>query len=90
MRRQDNARRTGDMAAPLPEPSDNMLGDLDLGLESYWGSTEMEMNVQMPTCATMAADRSLRLHPDCSWKNVHVYHWIKVCIIRAMLVSVPC
>jgi hypothetical protein len=63
---------------PLPEPSDNLLGDLDLGLESYWGSTEIEMNVQLPTCDKMARDKSLRLHPDCSWKNVNIFHWIKV------------
>lgn len=63
---------------PLPEPADNLLGDLELGLESYWGSTEIEMNVQLPTCEQMAKDKSLRLHPDCSWRNVNVYHWIKV------------
>ncbi|KAI1827440.1 hypothetical protein F4861DRAFT_536003 [Xylaria intraflava] len=63
---------------PLPEPSENMLGDLDLGLESYWGPTEMEMNVQLPTCEQMAKDKNMRLHPDCSWKNVNVHHWIKV------------
>ncbi|GAW22736.1 hypothetical protein ANO14919_122790 [Xylariales sp. No.14919] len=62
----------------LPEASDNILGDLDLGLESYWGSTEMEMNVQIPTCEQMAKDKNVRLHPDCSWKNVNVYHWIKI------------
>ncbi|KAF7522015.1 hypothetical protein G7054_g12278 [Neopestalotiopsis clavispora] len=63
---------------PLPDPTDNLLGDLDLGLESYWGSTEIEMNVQMPTCEQMAKDKSLRLNPDCSWRNVNVYHWIKI------------
>ncbi|KAI0392940.1 hypothetical protein F5Y17DRAFT_332735 [Xylariaceae sp. FL0594] len=64
--------------APLPSPSENILGDLDLGLETYWGPTEMEMNVQIPTCEQMAKDRTLRLHPDCSWKNVQIYHWIKI------------
>jgi hypothetical protein len=54
------------------------LGDLDLGLETYWGATEMEMNVQLPTCDMMARHREVRLHPDCSWKNVNVYHWIKI------------
>jgi arrestin-related trafficking adapter 3/6 len=68
---------------PLPEPSENILGDLDLGLESYWGPTEMEMNVQIPTCEQMAKDKNLRLHPDCSWKNVNVYHWIKVHMAEA-------
>ncbi|WYZ39781.1 hypothetical protein EsH8_IV_000122 [Colletotrichum jinshuiense] len=78
MRRAAEASRHGALPEPLPEPVDNILGDLDLGLESYWGSTEIEMNVQLPTCDTMAKSKELRLHPDCSWKNVNVYHWIKI------------
>lgn len=77
-RRTMDAQRTHTQPQPLPEPSENLLGDLDLGLETYWASTEMEMNVQMPTCEMMAKDKSLRLHPDCSWKNVNVYHWMKI------------
>lgn len=77
-RRTIEASRTNSMARPLPEPSENLLGDLDLGLETYWGATEMEMNVQMPTCEMMAKDKSLRMNPDCSWKNVNVYHWMKI------------
>ena len=78
-RRGYEASRTHSVPQPLPDPTDNLLGDLDLGLESYWGPTEMEMNVQIPTCEQMAKDKTLRLHPDCSWKNVNVFHWIKVC-----------
>ena len=78
-RRALDAQRRGAQPEPLPEPSENLLGDLDLGLESYWGSTEIEANVQLPTCQTMAKNKDLKLHPDCSWKNVNVYHWIKVC-----------
>ncbi|KAI0156742.1 hypothetical protein GGR52DRAFT_199714 [Hypoxylon sp. FL1284] len=77
-RRSLEASRAHTMPQPLPDPTDNILGDLDLGLESYWGSTEIEMNVQIPTCEQMAKDKNLRLHPDCSWKNVNVYHWIKI------------
>lgn len=77
-RRLMEAARQNRSPDPLPSPSDNLLGDLDLGLETFWGSTEIEMNVQIPTCETMARDKSLRLHPDCSWKNVNVFHWIKV------------
>ena len=77
-RRLREAARHHGAAAALPEPSENLLGDLDLGLESFWGSTEIEMNVQLPTCEMMARDKTLRLHPDCSWKNVNVFHWIKV------------
>lgn len=77
-RRTIEASRSGTAPRPLPEPTENLLGDLDLGLESYWGSTEMEMSVQMPTCEMMAKDKSLRMNPDCSWKNVNVYHWMKI------------
>ncbi|KAI1310839.1 hypothetical protein F5Y03DRAFT_8082 [Xylaria venustula] len=72
------AQRRRGQERSLPDATENMLGDLDLGLESYWGPTEMEMNVQIPTCEQMAKDKNLRLHPDCSWKNVNVYHWIKI------------
>ncbi|KAI1489127.1 hypothetical protein F5X96DRAFT_30160 [Biscogniauxia mediterranea] len=77
-RRSLEASRSHTAPRPLPDPTDNLLGDLDLGLEAYWASTEIEMNVQIPTCEQMAKDKSLRLHPDCSWKNVNVYHWIKI------------
>lgn len=78
LRRSVEASRRGVLPQALPEASDNLLGDLDLGLESYWGSTEIEMDVQLPTCEQMAKSKELRLTPDCSWKNVNVYHWIKV------------
>ncbi|KAK3358499.1 hypothetical protein B0T24DRAFT_693544 [Lasiosphaeria ovina] len=71
-RRMMEAARSNTAPQPLPDPSENLLGDLDLGLESFWGSTEIEMNVQIPTCEMMARDKSLRLHPDCSWKNVNI------------------
>ncbi|KJZ72100.1 hypothetical protein HIM_08555 [Hirsutella minnesotensis 3608] len=77
-RRAAEAARTRTSVDPLPEPSANILGDLELGLESIWGSTEIEANVQIPTCEMMAKNKDLRLHPDCSWKNVNVYHWIKI------------
>ncbi|PHH91859.1 hypothetical protein CDD83_10032 [Cordyceps sp. RAO-2017] len=77
-RRNAEAARAHRSPEPLPEPAANLLGDLDLGLESMWGSTEIEANVQIPTCEMMAKNKELRLHPDCSWKNVNVYHWIKI------------
>jgi hypothetical protein len=78
-RRQYEAARLGAEAAPLPEPTENILGDIDLGLEKYWGQTEIEMNVQLPTCEMMEKDRTKRLVPDTTWKCVNVHHWIKVC-----------
>ncbi|KAF4119784.1 arrestin-related trafficking adapter 3/6 [Geosmithia morbida] len=80
-RRAHEAARGQQAPQPLPPPSDNILGDLDLGLESYWGSTEIEANVQIPTCEMMAKSKELRLHPDCSWKNINVYHWLKMKIV---------
>jgi len=63
---------------PLPDVTENMLGDIDLGLEQFLGQTEIEMNVQLPTCEIMEKDRTKRMAHDCTWKNVDVHHWIKV------------
>lgn len=68
----------GMISEPLPENGDNLLGDIDLGMEDHWGQTELEMNVQLPTCDIMEKDRSKRLVHDCTWKNVTIHHWIKV------------
>lgn len=88
-RRLMDAAKANRAPEPLPEATENLLGDLDLGLETFWGSTEMEMNVQIPTCEMMAKDKTLRLHPDCSWKNVNVYHWIKVRQLSPFAANVP-
>lgn len=56
----------------------NLLGDLETGMESFWGPTEIEANVQIPTCEMMRRDKDVSLHPDSSWKNVTVDHWVKV------------
>ena len=77
-RRAQEAAMSGSEPAPLPEPVDNMLGDIELGLEQFLGQTEIEMNVQLPTCEMMEKDRTRRMAHDCTWKNVDVHHWIKV------------
>lgn len=79
-RRRNDARRRGIDPDPLPEATENLLGDLDLAedLETIIGGTEIEMDVQLPTCEMMEKDRGKRLHHDCTWKNVDVHHWIKV------------
>lgn len=64
--------------APLPPPSDNLLGDIDLGLDHLIAQTEIEMEVQLPTCAMMLKDKSKQLHPDTAYTNIVVHHWIKV------------
>lgn len=80
-RRRRMAERYGTTPEPLPDVTENMLGDLDLAadLENIIGATEIEMDVQLPTCEAIEKDRTKRLHHDCSWKNVDVHHWIKVC-----------
>jgi arrestin-related trafficking adapter 3/6 len=68
---------------PLPEPSANLLGDLDLGLENFWGPTEIEVDVQIPTCGMMARNENLKLYPECTWRNVNIRHWIQVSLYHA-------
>lgn len=72
------AKHTGTTVDPLGEPVDNLLGDLDLGLDHLITQTEIEMDVQLPTCEQMLRDRSKMLHPDTTYKNIQVHHWIKV------------
>ncbi|KOS20809.1 putative arrestin-related trafficking adapter [Escovopsis weberi] len=74
----DAWRNSHTVVEPVPPQPENLLGDLELGLESLWDATEMEANVQIPTCEMMTKDKDLKLHPDCSWRNVSVFHWIKV------------
>jgi hypothetical protein len=76
--REQVAEREHRPVEPLPPPCDNLLGDLDLGLEHLVSQTEIEMNIQLPTCAEMRRDRSRTIHPNTTWKNIQVHHWIKV------------
>ncbi|KAJ8069296.1 hypothetical protein OCU04_002956 [Sclerotinia nivalis] len=72
------ARQLNTAVEPLPEESNNILGDIDLGLDHFAGPTELELSVQLPTCEMMEKDKSKRLHHDCSWKNARVHHWFKI------------
>lgn len=79
----DNWRKTiakhgGTPYEPLPPPADNMLGDLDLGLDHLITQTEIEIEAQLPTCERMKADKTKMLHPDTSYTNIRVHHWIKI------------
>ncbi|KAI9649187.1 hypothetical protein NHQ30_001755 [Ciborinia camelliae] len=74
------ARRLDIEAEPLPEESENILGDIDLGLDHFAGPTELEMAIQLPTCELMDKGIKARLHHDCSWKNVRVNHWFKIAL----------
>ena len=55
----------------------NILGNLssDAGV----GPTEMEFNVQLPSCHEMKhRDEAQRLHFDTTYENIQINHWVKV------------
>ncbi|KAL1955109.1 hypothetical protein VTO42DRAFT_9010 [Malbranchea cinnamomea] len=55
----------------------NLLGDLESDFGA--GPTEMEIDVQLPTCAMMRERHpSQRLHCDAKSDHVAVNHWIKI------------
>lgn len=63
----------------IPRDQTNLLGNLDNDAGSI-GPTEMEFNVQLPSCHQMKDKlRSERLHFDTTYSNIQVNHWIKVC-----------
>lgn len=71
----------------VPHDNTNLLGNLDADSVSV-GPTEMEFNVQLPSCHQMANKlRSERLHFDTTYANIQVNHWIKVhlCILNSTL-----
>jgi hypothetical protein len=68
---------TGVAPEPLPEAGDNLLGDLDLGLDHFISQTVMEVDLQLPTCEQMRKDTSKILHPSSSFKSSHVEHFVK-------------
>ena len=56
----------------------NLLGDLSG--EHNVGPTEMEFNVQLPSCHAMQEkERAARIHFDTTFQGIQVHHWIKVC-----------
>ncbi|KAJ5434587.1 Immunoglobulin E-set [Penicillium cf. griseofulvum] len=55
----------------------NLLGNLSN--DSGVGPTEMEFNVQLPSCHEMKGrDESQRLHFDTTYENIQINHWIKI------------
>lgn len=55
----------------------NLLGNL--GGDCNVGPTEMEFNVQLPSCHNMREkDKLAKLHFDTTYQNIQVHHWIKV------------
>ena len=58
--------------------STNLLGNLDG--EYNVGPTEMEFNVQLPSCRSMTeGERNRQIHFDTTYHAIQVHHWIKVC-----------
>jgi len=54
----------------------NLLGNLESN--GTIGPTELEINVQLPTCKASGKDKHARLHFDTSYHNIQVHHWIKI------------
>lgn len=55
----------------------NLLGAL--GGDANIGPTEMEFNVQLPSCHNMRdKDKQSKLHFDTTYQNIQVHHWIKL------------
>ncbi|KAL5611297.1 hypothetical protein FOBRF1_007414 [Fusarium oxysporum] len=65
-------------ADTVTERRDSLLINSDLDLPTFWGTTEIEAAVQIPTCGMMLRRGELRLHPKCIWKNVVAKHCLKV------------
>ncbi|OQD78349.1 hypothetical protein PENDEC_c001G06107 [Penicillium decumbens] len=56
----------------------NLLGNLSND-SSGVGPTEMEFNVQLPSCHEMKGrDEAQRLHFDTTYENIQINHWIKI------------
>ena len=70
-----DAAARGDEA--VARDTTNLLGNLEGGHNV--GPTEMEFNVQLPSCHAMQ-ERPLahRIHFDTTYANIQVHHWIKV------------
>ena len=61
-----------------PRDVTNLLGDLENNSTAV-GPTEMEFNVQLPSCHAMKEKlKSERIHPDTTSQIIQVNHWIKV------------
>lgn len=61
----------------VPRDPTSLLGNLEG--EHNIGPTEMEFNVQLPSCAAMMEkEKHQRIHFDTTYHAIQVHHWIKV------------
>lgn len=72
------AASRGDMENVTLQDSTNLLGNLEG--ETNVGPTEMEFNVQLPSCHNQREkeQKLQKLHFDTTYQNIQVHHWIKV------------
>ncbi|KAJ4031246.1 hypothetical protein NW761_013313 [Fusarium oxysporum] len=84
---QRSAEASGErtLADTVTERRDSLLFNSDLDLPTFWGTTEIEAAVQIPTCGMMLRRGELRLHPKCIWKNVVAKHCLKVILHISLL-----
>ena len=62
--------------------STSLLGNLEG--EQNVGPTEMEFNVQLPSCSMMKErGKYQRIHFDTTYQGIQVHHWIKVGVLRS-------
>ncbi|KAK5103500.1 hypothetical protein LTS08_002915 [Lithohypha guttulata] len=62
----------------VPHDARNLLGNLENDSGSI-GPTEMEFNVQLPSCYQMKDKvKTEHLHFDTTYSNIQVNHWIKI------------
>ncbi|KAH7110128.1 hypothetical protein B0J11DRAFT_499404 [Dendryphion nanum] len=68
-------QRAAALRGELVEVSDptNLLGDVESDAEIE--PTEMEFNVQLPSCYN---NKHARLHFNTTYQNIQVHHWIKI------------
>ncbi|OBT62283.1 hypothetical protein VE03_08576 [Pseudogymnoascus sp. 23342-1-I1] len=91
LRRQVSAV-TGVAAEPLPEAGDNLLGDIDLGLDHFIGQTVMEVDLQLPTCEQMRKSASKILHPSSNFPkatNVEHFFYLRLAKLKPDESGVP-
>ena len=61
----------------LHEPT-NLLGRLE-GEYNNAGPTELEVNVQLPSChQSVDKEKTAKIHFDTTYSNIQVHHWIKI------------
>ncbi|OJD10571.1 hypothetical protein AJ78_08458 [Emergomyces pasteurianus Ep9510] len=73
----DSRRQASEGIEYVNPRNTNLLGDLETSFEA--GPTEMEFNVQLPSCGELKKkDTSRALHFDTTHEQLQISHWIKI------------